>query len=406
MVETLARENTLLRSESMELRGLLDDSRDEQCDLRSAMMGAREAALPEEAEGAEDDEWEEGNDNDRPRRYSHASSAARSAVAAAPDAAALPEEEGAAGDLPSWASGASLVHSAARAADLSRTLSAGSGSDDPQSRRIGVGARPPPVTSASTGALGMGRRPGAGRGHSRRAMSMDVSSQVKSVRSMLRLCPRLQLGAGALTRPLTRSSSAAPRPRLGSSTRPQRVQPQSSAMRVRTSSLARGATTAPCRSPSARASSRSSPKTSPTAAPCRPSRARPARPTAGGRARRRPSRGSASGSPPRGPSSTGARGGPTRRSGRQPPAARTQGHRRPRRARHRRRPSSRRRRPGHRRRARAPALRSAARRRASDPRPPLHLPFTRPTHPQARPPRRWLSSAPAAQSSARRRSGS
>ncbi|BGP45608.1 hypothetical protein JCM10450v2_001427 [Rhodotorula kratochvilovae] len=177
MVETLARENTLLRSESMELRGLLDDSRDEQCDLRSAIAAAQDVLpVPEEDE---DDRVSMGGDDEPRRRRLSLASSAFSAQFDSPDLSSV----GAAGDasFPSWAS-SSLSHSA-RAADLSRTISASSNEDVPAaagpSRRIGVLARPPPVSSASTGAIGLGRRPppaaAAARGHSRRAMSMDVT---------------------------------------------------------------------------------------------------------------------------------------------------------------------------------------------------------------------------------------
>ena len=197
MVETLARENTLLRSESMELRGLLDDSRDEQCDLRSAMaLGEREPLHEEDERALDDVDDGERSGFDAPRRLSLASPRALQRDSPVLDDGAAAEPSSAAdASLPSWTSSASLAQShSSRAAELSRTLSAGSSSslgaaaaggvDEPQSRRIGVGARPPPVTSASTGALGMGRRSAgpAARGHSRRAMSMDVMPQVKSVR--------------------------------------------------------------------------------------------------------------------------------------------------------------------------------------------------------------------------------
>ncbi|GAA6048124.1 hypothetical protein JCM3770_003673 [Rhodotorula araucariae] len=219
MVETLARENTLLRSESMELRGLLDDSRDEQCDLRSAIAASQDVLVaPNEGdEGAAADGDSASDDlRPKPRRLSLASSA----FSAQRDA---PDLSGATGDVsfPSWAS-SSLSHSA-RAGDLSRTLSASSShaSDDlaataatSASRRIGVLARPPPVSSASTGAVGLARRQPA-RGHGRRAMSMDVTQQVQPFNASAPTSPRLDYSPS--TRPAsifsTTSEDPDPRPR-------------------------------------------------------------------------------------------------------------------------------------------------------------------------------------------------
>ncbi|GAA5914167.1 hypothetical protein JCM8208_003925 [Rhodotorula glutinis] len=233
MVETLARENTLLRSESMELRGLLDDSRDEQCDLRSAMALGEREPLHEEDERAleEGDEGAERGGFDAPRRLSLASPRVPHQDSPVLDDGAAPATSSAAADasFPSWTGSASLAQShSSRAAELSRTLSASSSSslgaaaaggvDEPQSRRIGVGARPPPVTSASTGALGMGRRPvgPAARGHSRRAMSMDVTPQVKSFAGSAPTSPRIDEYSPS-TRPASIFSNASedvePRPR-------------------------------------------------------------------------------------------------------------------------------------------------------------------------------------------------
>ncbi|KPV77247.1 uncharacterized protein RHOBADRAFT_42461 [Rhodotorula graminis WP1] len=232
MVETLARENTLLRSESMELRGLLDDSRDEQCDLRSAMALGEREPLPEEDERAleQDDELGGRGGFDAPRRLSLASPRVpQQDSPALDDGASVGASSVAEPAFTSWTSSAFLAQShSSRAAELSRTLSAGSSSslgaaaasgvDEPQSRRIGVGARPPPVTSASTGALGMGRRSvgPAARGHSRRAMSMDVTPQVKSLISSAPTSPRIDEYSPS-TRPASIFSNASedvePRPR-------------------------------------------------------------------------------------------------------------------------------------------------------------------------------------------------
>ncbi|GAA5854023.1 hypothetical protein JCM9279_003766 [Rhodotorula babjevae] len=229
MVETLARENTLLRSESMELRGLLDDSRDEQCDLRSAMALGEREPLHEEDERALNEG--DGGGFDAPRRLSLASPSVpqQDSPVLDEDRAAGPSSAAVDASFPSWTSSASLAQShSSRAAELSRTLSAGSSSslgaaaaggvDEPQSRRIGVGARPPPVTSASTGALGMDRRPAgrAARGHSRRAMSMDVTPQVKSFIGSAPTSPRIDEYSPS-TRPASIFSNASedvePRPR-------------------------------------------------------------------------------------------------------------------------------------------------------------------------------------------------
>ncbi|GAA5896120.1 hypothetical protein JCM6882_008494 [Rhodosporidiobolus microsporus] len=208
MVETLVEENTMLRSESMELHGLLETARDEQVDLRSAM--AAQEIFPEEEEDGIDSSEPTPRDK---RRHSLASTFSASQPAPpTSDSIVSPSVSQALTDYDfhshrpdspssthatsfnrSWGPSASLSHSH-RAVDLSRTLSGsslGSGDDHAGTLQQVLGAssdkrirrtslrRPPPVSSASTGMLSGGKVP-VGRGHARRAMSMDVTSFVRA----------------------------------------------------------------------------------------------------------------------------------------------------------------------------------------------------------------------------------
>ncbi|BGP18912.1 hypothetical protein JCM10213v2_006992 [Rhodosporidiobolus nylandii] len=192
MVETLVSENNMLRSESMELHGLLERSRDEQVDLRSAM--AAQDTFPEE----EEDELSTAGPHSRDRRrhslasnfsapylppsdstFSHSASQAFTDYDLS-NRPLSPSSTHATSVNRSWAPSAALSHSH-RAADLSRTFSGSSFASEEavaaamkNSRR-----RPPPVTSASAGVLNGGKVP-VGRGHNRRALSMDVTPYVRS----------------------------------------------------------------------------------------------------------------------------------------------------------------------------------------------------------------------------------
>ncbi|GAA5835416.1 hypothetical protein JCM11251_005229 [Rhodosporidiobolus azoricus] len=206
MVETLVEENTMLRSESMELHGLLETARDEQVDLRSAIAAG--AIFAEEEEDALD--GDEPTPRDK-RRHSVASTSASLPPPPSSDSVLSPSVTQAFTDFDfgfrrpdspssthgtssnrSWGPSASLSHSQ-RALDLSRTLSGsslGSGEDHAavlqqvmnnatEKRVRGTSVRrPPPVSSASAGMLSSGQVP-VGRGHARRAMSMDVTSFVR-----------------------------------------------------------------------------------------------------------------------------------------------------------------------------------------------------------------------------------
>ncbi|GAA5962160.1 hypothetical protein JCM21900_006988 [Sporobolomyces salmonicolor] len=201
LVENLVTENNMLRSESMELHGLLESSRDEQVDLRSAMAN-QEIFTEEDEEGvrrAEDDDVPIAVDR---RRFSTLSTSSapplrsESIVSPSPSQAGfdfdphhLPLSPTSTYAMPynrSWATPVSLSHSQC-AADLSRTFSISSiASGEEQASfasQAGVGVqhsgslrrKPPPVSSSSTSALSSGMIPVGRRGHSRRAMSVDVS---------------------------------------------------------------------------------------------------------------------------------------------------------------------------------------------------------------------------------------
>ncbi|GAA6001793.1 uncharacterized protein JCM10292_005912 [Rhodotorula paludigena] len=193
VVETLVSENQLLRSESMELQGLLEASRE-----REELHGTAVAheTLPEEDEYEDDSELANA---DVPRRRESAASTFSNQVATSDsvvspsasqplsdfDLGKLPLSPDLTADTsvhPSWHPSASTRSASAGGADLSRTFSQSSyGSEDPYgpTRKVGILKRPPPVSHSSTGAIG-GRGPLATRGHSRRAMSMDVTVQLQS----------------------------------------------------------------------------------------------------------------------------------------------------------------------------------------------------------------------------------
>ncbi|GAA5864602.1 hypothetical protein JCM1840_002165 [Sporobolomyces johnsonii] len=207
LVENLVTENNMLRSESMELHGLLESSRDEQVDLRSAM--ANQEIFPEEDEEdvrrAEDDDVPPPVDR---RRFSTLST--NSAPPFHSESIVSPSLSQAGFDFDPhrpplspasihalsynryWSTSTSLSHSQ-RAADLSRTVSIGSTASGEEqatfASQAGAGAqrsgslrrRPPPVSSSSTSALSGGKIPVGRRGHSRRAMSVDVSMVARGV---------------------------------------------------------------------------------------------------------------------------------------------------------------------------------------------------------------------------------
>ncbi|BGP29659.1 hypothetical protein JCM10296v2_001398 [Rhodotorula toruloides] len=133
MVETLVEENQLLRSESMELHGLLEKEREE--------IEASRSRLAEEAEIQEEDE--ELADDGRDLR----------------------------GETDHFA-----THS--RAASIASMSSFG---DVQQPVRRGGPRRPGPISSQSTGLIGTNARMPVRRGHGRRAMSMDVTPQLCTV---------------------------------------------------------------------------------------------------------------------------------------------------------------------------------------------------------------------------------
>lgn len=132
MVETLVEENQLLRSESMELHGLLEKEREE--------IEASRSRLAEEAEIQEEDEDEEGRDLSGETDHFN-------------------------------------THS--RAASVASMSSFG---EVQQPVRRGGSRRPGPISSQSTGLIGTNARMPVRRGHGRRAMSMDVTPQLRTVR--------------------------------------------------------------------------------------------------------------------------------------------------------------------------------------------------------------------------------
>ncbi|BGP22437.1 hypothetical protein Rt10032_c07g3101 [Rhodotorula toruloides] len=131
MVETLVEENQLLRSESMELHGLLEKEREE--------IEASRSRLAEEAEIQEEGEEDDGRDLS--------------------------------GETDHFA-----THS--RAGSVTSTSSFG---EVQQSVRRGGPRRPTPVSSQSTGLIGPHARMPVRRGHGRRSMSMDVTPQLRAV---------------------------------------------------------------------------------------------------------------------------------------------------------------------------------------------------------------------------------
>ncbi|BGP18886.1 hypothetical protein JCM10213v2_006966 [Rhodosporidiobolus nylandii] len=181
MVETLVSENNMLRSESMELHGLLERSRDEQVDLGSVM--AAQDTFPEE----EEDELSTADPHSRDRRR-HSFASNFSAPYLPPSDSTFSHSVSQAFtdyDLsnrplfPSYTHATSVNRSCApsaafshshRAADFSRTFSGSSfASEEAVAAATNNGRRrPPPVTSASAGLLNGGKVP-VGRGHNRRA---------------------------------------------------------------------------------------------------------------------------------------------------------------------------------------------------------------------------------------------
>ncbi|GAA6011457.1 hypothetical protein JCM11491_002793 [Sporobolomyces phaffii] len=153
LVETLVTENNLLRSESLELHGLLESTREEQTDLRSTM--AERDVVPEEDE--EDVRRAENDEDDVPTRFEHRRLSMFSATSAPPEGIASPSLSQSGFDI-----------------DSQRVpMSPGSNSLR--------GRRPPPVSSNSTGALNTAKVPfGRSKGHNRRSLSMDISSSAQS----------------------------------------------------------------------------------------------------------------------------------------------------------------------------------------------------------------------------------
>ncbi|GAA6039647.1 hypothetical protein JCM8097_002234 [Rhodosporidiobolus ruineniae] len=243
MVETLVTENNLLRSESMELHGLLQASRDEQVDHTSPPS----TADPAFADKLEDQLAKAQVEQATPTlpQYSSFSSASSSRPPPPPasDSIISPSISQALTDYdfgrrPSSPSStnatsyftrshdasASFSYSRNGAADMSRTLSGDSLESDGLGPAFQQGLvrktsrkRPPPVTSASTGVLGHGRVP-VGQRHSRRALSMDVTASVRGELSSAPNSPRLDYSPS--TRALSIFSTTSEDPELSS--RPRR----------------------------------------------------------------------------------------------------------------------------------------------------------------------------------------
>ncbi|GAA5924011.1 uncharacterized protein JCM15063_005524 [Sporobolomyces koalae] len=191
LVENLVTENNLLRSESMELHGLLESTRDEQIELRST-LAARDV-VPEEDE--EDVRRAENDEDDPPTKFDQRRLSLLSAASAPLASVTSPSlsQSGFEHDLsPAPASPAALAYNRGSTSpyftqtsrfepnytedSLVRPPSAVRRSSSLRGRRAHVGA------NSSSGPLNSGKIPiGRGRGHNRRSLSMDMSGSVQSV---------------------------------------------------------------------------------------------------------------------------------------------------------------------------------------------------------------------------------
>ena len=200
LVENLVTENNLLRSESMELHGLLESTREEQGDMRSSM--AERDVVPEEDE--EEVRRAENDEDDLPSRFDQRRLSMFSATSAPPESITSPSLSQGGFELDSYRVPLSPGSSAfqrpwgaspfsSHASDLNRSsgidLVAGEDSSShtgrpPASVRRSNslrGRRPPAVSSNSTGALNNSKVPfGRRKGHNGRSLSMDISSSIQA----------------------------------------------------------------------------------------------------------------------------------------------------------------------------------------------------------------------------------
>lgn len=196
LVENLVTENNILRSESMELHGLLESTREEQLELRSAM--ADQDVVPEEDE--EEVRRAENDEDCGPNRFEQRRLSMFSTTSAPPDHLASPSLSQGGFDLDSHRAplspGSSVSQrpwgaspfSGAHANDHDRSFPLDSEMQLANRPPTAVkrsnslrGRRPPPVSSNSTGALNTAKVPfGRSKGHARRSLSMDISSSVQS----------------------------------------------------------------------------------------------------------------------------------------------------------------------------------------------------------------------------------
>ncbi|GAA5964768.1 hypothetical protein JCM3765_002548 [Sporobolomyces pararoseus] len=198
LVENLVTENNLLRSESMELHGLLESTREEQMELRSTM--ADRDVVPEEDE--EDVRRAENDEEDVPNRFEQRRLSMFSATSAPPESITSPSLSQGGFDLDTHRipiSPGSSIHRrpwgvspfSSHSNDLDRPFGLDLAPGDPQQpnrppasvkRSSSLrGRRPPPVSSNSTGTLNSAKVPfGRSKGHNRRSLSMDISSSIQN----------------------------------------------------------------------------------------------------------------------------------------------------------------------------------------------------------------------------------
>ncbi|GAA5894579.1 uncharacterized protein JCM6883_002142 [Sporobolomyces salmoneus] len=195
LVENLVSENNLLRSESMELHGLLESTREEQIELRSTM--ANRDVVPEEDE--EEVRRAENDEDEGPNRFEQRRLSMFSATSAPPECITSPSlSQGGGFDHDSHrvplSPGSSIYHRvgvtspfSSQPSDLDRSYGfdfSSAEAHNPNRPPAAVkrstslrGRRPPPVSSNSTGALNSAKVPfGRSKGHNRRSLSMDISS--------------------------------------------------------------------------------------------------------------------------------------------------------------------------------------------------------------------------------------
>ncbi|GAA6059166.1 hypothetical protein JCM10212_005511 [Sporobolomyces blumeae] len=223
LVENLVTENNLLRSESMELHGLLESTREEQLDHRSPLVS--QEVVPEEDE--DDVRRAENDEDDTPAPFAQRRLSMLSAGSVPPESITSPSLSHSGFEfephrtplspnslLYQRTGGASPFSS--QTSELNRPFRSDDDSASMATRLpTGVrrsnsqrGCRPPPASSHSTGMLSGGKLPfGRGRGHNRRSLSMDISSSMP---------------AGQGPSPLVEPESAptSPNPNYSPSTRP------------------------------------------------------------------------------------------------------------------------------------------------------------------------------------------